>query len=159
MTPFKLVPLALIASLACALAAVPAGRVAGPKQDDGSTLTGILKSVDSKKGTFTLVNVGVDVDEALLQKLKERGRERAAAPADKDGGAAEARPVVVRLDSKAKIYIKFRSSPSVANNVEQSLPALEPMIGWPVTVTVGAKTDPVVAKEVIAWRGTPTQVR
>lgn len=157
MTPFKLVPAALIAAIACALAAAPARRVAGPTQDDGHTLTGILKSVDAKHGTFTLENVGVDVDEALVRKLKERGRERASAPAEKEGG--EAGPVVVRLGAKSKIYIKFRSSPSVANNVEQSLTDLERMIGWPVTVAVGEKADPVVAKEVVAWRGTPLRVR
>ena len=77
-------------------------------------------------------------------------------PAAKDGGGAE--PVVFRLDPKAKIYIKFRSSPSVANNVEQSLNGLEKMVGYPATVHIGRKSDPLVASEVIAWRGTPWKV-
>ena len=156
MSSLKLPTLALTLLSCATLLAAPDRRVVKPRTDDSHTLTGILKSVDPRHGTFTLERAGVDVDDALIEMLKQRGRD---ARETKDGEAKQAEPVVVHLGSKAKIYIKFRSSPSIANNVEQTLADLERMVGWPVSATVGDKSDVVVAKEVIAWRGTPLRVR
>jgi hypothetical protein len=89
-------------------------------------MTGVLDSIAVKPGTLTIRRVGVDVDDVLLEKMKQRGREQKA-----DADAKDA--VVVSLASKAEIYVKFRTSPSVANNVTHPLEDLRPMIGSPVT--------------------------
>ena len=62
---------------------------------------------------------------------------------------------LLAIRAKTKVYIKFRTSPSVANNVTRSLDDLRPMIGWPVTLKIARRGDGVVASQVIAWRGTP----
>ena len=151
----------LATSLALALVAVTAAapqRSKTPKVDANAT-TGVLASVDPEKGSFTLERVSVDVDDVLLEKLKEQGdgkkgddAGKATEPkAAKDSGETKA----FTTSAKCKIYIKFRSSPSVANNQERTLADLEPMVGWPVTVKSRVKADQSVAFEVIAWRGTP----
>jgi hypothetical protein len=123
------------------------GRRDGP--GDANRLTGILQAVDAKHATFALDKIGIDVDEALSQRLKER---RAADP-QHDGET-----LTVSTSAKTKIYIKFRSSPSVANNLELGLKDLEPMVGYPVTVEVARSGERPVAGTVIAWRGTPWKV-
>ena len=142
----------LVIVLCSVLTAAPPNK--DPGRRDANRLTGILQAVDVKKGTFTLKDVGVDVDEALARKLKERGDGKPAADA---GDAARTR--VVAIEAKTKIYIKFRTSPSVANNAEMRLADLQKMVGYPVSVDVARDAEPVVAAEVIAWRGTPWKVK
>ena len=153
----KPTPIALTVLLSCALSTALAARGDKPARDDARRLTGVLKSVDAKHGTFTLEKLGADVDEVLTQKLKERGASK------EDAGDAKPREKektrVVAIDAKTKIYVKFRSSPSVANNAEQQLKDLERMVGYPVSVMVGREGEPPVAAEVIAWRGTPMRIR
>jgi hypothetical protein len=113
--------------------------------------------VDVKKGTFILKDVGVDVDEVLARKLKERGDAKGddgAKPQAADAGKTR----VVAISAKTKIYIKFRSSPSIANNLELGLKDLQPMVDYPVTVEVALDAEPPVAAKVVAWRGTPWKV-
>ena len=151
MTPRRLLSVGLLALFSFALAGAAAprdGRKAPAK--DANRITGILKSVDAAHATFTLEQVGVDVDEALAQKLKERGKDNDAKPAKPQ---AADKTQDVSISAKTKIYIKFRTSPSVANNVELGLKDLQKMIGYPVTVAVVGEKP--VAAEVIAWRGTP----
>src|SRR6476469_1252387 len=103
----------LVIVLCSVLTAAPPKKDAGRRDADANSLTGILQAVDVKKGTFTLKDVGVDVDEALARKLKERGDAKGD-----DGAKPQAADVgktrVVAISAKTKIYIKFRSSPSVA---------------------------------------------
>ena len=148
--------------VSCALAAAPPERgrpeqLRNPDAKDASHLTGVLKSVDVRHRTLTLDNVGVDVDDALSRKLRERARREGVSDA-KPGPAEADKTQVVAIDAKTKIYVKFRSSPSVGNQVEHPLNDLEPMVGWPVTVGIGHKGEPLVASEVIAWRGTPWKI-
>ena len=134
--------------------AVPADGKKAPARDV-NRLTGILKSVDVKRGTLTLDDVGVNVDEALSRILKERGKDAGAGGPAKPRAAEDGKTRVVAINAKTKIFIRFRSSPSVANNVEHELKDLQRMTGYPVTVEIGAKGEGGIASEVIAWRGTP----
>ena len=143
----------LVALLALALLAAAPGKAAKPARPANEAMTGVLAAVDPEKGTITLERVGADVDEVLLEKMQEQGR--ASKDKDKKDHAGDAAKSVVTVSAKAKLYIKFRSSPSVANNVEQKLDDLKPMVGWPVSVKVREKAAQPVAYEVIAWRGTP----
>ena len=156
MTLLKLAPVGVTLLLACALSAAVGARDGKPPKNEANRMTGILKSVDAAHATFTIGNVGVDVDEALSRRLKER--DGAAGKNAMPQAADAVKTQVVGIDAKTKIYIKFRSSPSVSNNAEQSLKDLERMVGWPVTLEIGRKGDPVVASEVIAWRGTPWKI-
>ena len=145
-------------------------EAAGDGKRDGNEnrITGVLKSVDAERGTLTIERLGVDVDEVLSEQLKARGKgdARAAAAADDDARRRrgdDEKPTVVNLSgnpgAKVKLYIKFRSSPSIANQLERSPADLQPMVGWPVTVEVVRRQGKrVVASEVIAWRGTPSKV-
>jgi hypothetical protein len=157
MTPRKLLSVGLIGLFAFALAGAAAPRDGNKAPArEANRITGILKSVDAAHGAFTLERVGVDVDEALAQKLKERGK-------DKDAKAAKPQAAEntqdVSISARTKIYIKFRTSPSVANNVELGLKDLQKMIGYPVTVEVAVAGEKPVAAEVVAWRGTPWKLR
>ena len=142
-----------VALLALALFAAAPGTAAKPARPANEAMTGVLAAVDPEKGTITLERVGADVDDVLLEKMQEQGR--ASKDKDKKEDAGDAAKSVVTVSAKAKLYIKFRSSPSVANNVEQKLDDLKPMVGWPVSVKVREKAAQPVAYEVIAWRGTP----
>ena len=153
MTPQRLLSVGLTALFTFALAGAAAPRDGNKAPGgDANRITGILKSVDVAHGGFTLERVGVDVDEALAQKLKERR---------KDNDAKHAKPQAadrtqdVSISARTKIYIKFRTSPSVANNVELGLKDLQKIIGHPVTVDVAVAGEKPVAAEVVAWRGTP----
>ena len=152
MTTRRFIPASLMMLFGFVLlgAASPADRKKATEHD-ATHLTGVLKSIDPAHGTFTLEQVGVDVDEALSQRLKERGAKDAAA----DAGKTQ----VIAINAKTKIYIKFRTSPSVANNVEQELKDLQKMIGYPVTIEIAHKADPPVAAKVTAWRGTPWKLK
>ena len=142
-------------------AAVGEGRNNAPgRRPAGEEVTGVLESVDVEHGTFTLRRVGADVDDVLLEKMKERARGRGADADEKnrpEGGEGR-EAVVVSLAPKAEVYIKFRTSPSVANNAERTLEDLRPMVGWPVSLKAARRGDGLVAAEVIAWRGTPWKV-
>jgi hypothetical protein len=147
-------------ALAFVAAAAPQ-RSKKPNPDAGGT-TGVLASVDAEKGSFTLERVGVDVDDVLLEKMKERGDGKKA---DEGGKAADRKAAkdpgetkTFTTTAKCKIYVKFRSSPSSGNSVERTLADLEPMVGWPVTVKSRVKADQPIAFEVVAWRGTPWKV-
>ena len=154
MTLPKLATLALTLLSCAALAEAPARTGEKPPTKDPARLTGVLQSVDAKHGTFTLENLGADVDEALSRKLKEP---RAAAPGPAEAGrGSDTRTVSV--SGKTKIYIKFRTSPSVANNVELALKDLEPMTGYPVSVELAQAGERPVAATVVAWRGTPWRI-
>ena len=136
-----------------------AGRPAAPRPA-GNEITGVLAAIDAAHGTFTLRRIGVDVDDVLLERMKD-AKERKGAAEEGDGkDAADAKDsVVVSLSSKAEIYIKFRTSPSVANNVTHPLADLRPMIGYPLTIKASRRGDGLVADEVVAWRGTPWKVQ
>jgi hypothetical protein len=153
---FLAVTLAALAGFAAGAAAEDrqaSGRAkAGPAQD----ITGVLASVDTEHGTITLRRVGADVDDVLLEKLKEAGKPKEAAGAADAKDPTDAKDsLVVAMASKAQIYIKFRTSPSVANNVTHPLADLREMIGYPVTIKGSRRGNGLVADEVIAWRGTP----
>jgi len=158
MTHFKpFIIVSILAVVCSALAAAPPERRGGkPDAKDANHLTGILSSVDVKHGTLTLDDVGVDVDEALDRKLKKQGKENdGRGPATPRTAGEQKAQVVIAITAKSKLYVKFRTSPSVANNVEQSLTDLQPMVGYPVTVTIGQNGEHPVASEVVVWRGTP----
>ena len=150
------------------------GRSGGAPPSRAPAVTGVLASVDAERGAFTVERVGADVDDLLREKMKEnagKGKgegnkeaERKGAPRPRtgnkagdgdDGKAPDGESATFTLSSKAKIYVKFRTSPSVANNTECTLEDLEPMVGWPVSVKARGKAGQQVAYEVIAWRGTP----
>ena len=138
------------------VAAAAPQRSKKPNPDAGAT-TGVLASVDPEKGSFTLERVGVDVDDVLMEKMKERGEDGKKddkPKAAKDSGETK----TFTTSAKCKIYIKFRSSPSSGNSVERTLADLGPMVGWPVTVKSRVKADQPIAFEVTAWRGTPWKV-
>ena len=159
MTTRRLLPAGLMTLLGFVLlgAAAPGDGKKVPAKD-ANAITGVLRSVDARNGTFTLEQVGVDVDEALAANLKERGKDEGAGGRAKPRAAGDAKTQVVAINAKTRIYIKFRSSPSVANNVEMQLKDLEKMAGYPVTAELATAGDKPVAAEVVAWRGTPWRV-
>ena len=145
----------LAALLAAALVAAAPRDKAKPAKPANETMTGVLAAVDPEKGTITLERVGADVDDVLLEKMQEQGRAKKGEEKRKEEGSPDAAQSVVTVSAKAKLFIKFRSSPSVANNAEQRLEDLKAMVGWPVSVKAREKAAQPVAYEVIAWRGTP----
>ena len=121
----------------------------------GNEITGVLAAIDPSHGTLTLRRVGVDVDDVLLERMKDaKQREEAAKDDRKDADDAK-NSLVVSLSSKAEIYIKFRTSPSVANNVTHPLEDLRAMVGYPLTIKGSRRAEGLVADEIVAWRGTP----
>ena len=157
MTLLKRTPVLMIV-LCSTLSAAPLQQGGGRRDADAKRLTGVLRSVNVKGGTFTLEQIGVDVDEALARKLKERGKVAGgttATPQAADGGKSQ----VLKVGAATKIYISFRSSPSVSNNLERELSDLQAMVGFPMTVELGANGEPPVAATVTAWRGTPWKLR
>src|SRR5205807_3993212 len=89
-------------ALAAALFLGLAGAAKAPPA--GEEMTGVLDAVDVKAGTFTIRRIGVDVDDVLLEKMKQRDRDVDHKEA-RDGKDA----VKVSLAPKAEIYIKFRT--------------------------------------------------
>lgn len=169
-----LAPILAIAAAGVARAVEAQGRSGGAPPSRAPAITGVLASVDAERGSFTVERVGADVDDLLREKMKENaGKGKGAEDKDAErkdaarrgagGRAAEGdgdkapagESADFTLSSKAKIYVKFRTSPSVANNTECTLKDLEPMVGWPVSVKARGKAGQQVAYEVIAWRGTP----
>jgi len=164
-----LAPILAIATGGGGRAVEAQGRSGGAPPSRAPAVTGVLASVDAERGAFTVERVGADVDDLLREKMKENaGKGKGAG--DKDAGkdaprrragegeankAPEGESADFTLSSKAKIYVKFRTSPSVANNAECTLKDLEPMVGWPISVKARGKAGQQVAYEVIAWRGTP----
>ena len=131
-----------------------AGRRAAARPA-GNEITGVLAGIDPSHGTFTLRRVGVDVDDVLLERMKDAKQRKEAAKDDRKDPDDAKNSLVVSLSSKAEIYIKFRTSPSVANNVTHPLEDLRPMVGYPVTIKGARRGEGLVADEVVAWRGTP----
>src|SRR5947208_320909 len=89
----RFIPAGLMLLLGVVLlgAASPADRKKATEQD-ANHLTWVLKSVDAAHGTFTLEQVGVDVDDALSTRLKEQGKDASAKHAEPQ--AAEKAQVV-----------------------------------------------------------------
>ena len=136
-------------------AAAAPDKSSKPAKPANEAMTGVLAAVDPEKGTITVERIGADVDDVLLEKMQEPGRAKKGEEKKDKVEEGEPARTVVTLSAKAKVFIKFRSSPSVANNVEQRLEDLKPMVGYPVSIKAREKAAQPVAFEVIAWRGTP----
>jgi hypothetical protein len=125
-----------------------------PKVEDTKTLIRIedsaLEAVDLKRGTVT-VALGRKVDEILTEvAVDAKGTVRTG-----PNPRLVARLVEIPVVGKAEIYIKFRSSPSVANNVQQELKELEKMLWWPATLDLGIQDGRLIVTKITAWRGSP----
>ena len=134
-----------IAGVATAQQAAPTAR----------NITGVLKGINTRNGTLVITSVGADVDQVLLEKMREQGR-APAADRPKTAPAAAKEDMELRITGKTGINVSFRTSPSVANSLERSLAELEPMIGYPVSIELGPTPT---ASKITVWRGTPRITR
>jgi hypothetical protein len=140
-----------------AAALVTGSIVSASGQDAGEKKTGakpnrievVLEAVDLKARTIT-VRLGKSIDEALTERLKEAGKKEKAPV--RLTGEKKTYPL---WDRHVEIYLKFRSSPSVANNVEHQLTDLEKMLTYPAELQLAERDGKPAVSSITVYRGTP----
>jgi RNA polymerase sigma factor (sigma-70 family) len=113
---------------------------------------GVLEGVDLKHGTIT-VALGRKVDEVLAEVLAGAKGE----PNKAVSSRTVARLADLAVAETAQINISFRTSPSVANHLQQQLKDLEKMKWWPATVELAIQDGRLVVTKITAWRGGPRE--
>jgi len=125
-----------------------------PQGDDAKNALriadGVLEGIDLKHGTIT-VALGRKVDEVLTEVLSGAKGEPNKAVSSRTVARLADLPVAER----AQINISFRTSPSVANSLQQHLKDLERMKWWPATIELGIQDGRLVVTKITAWRGEP----
>ena len=138
--------------ISCCYAAIgqqPAGKQAEKKAEN--RIEAVLESVDVKGRTIT-VRTGKGIDEVLTEKMKERTKGKA------DSKPAGEKKTFALADRHVEVFIKFRSTPSGSNNLEQTLADLEKMITYPVALEVFERDGKTIVSKIVAYRGTPWKI-
>jgi hypothetical protein len=133
-----------IALALCCFAPVM-GQDKKAEKKEPNRVEAVLESLDVKARTIT-VRLGKTVDEVLSEKMRERAKGK------EESKPAGEKKTFTLANRHVEIYLKFRTSPSVANNVEHELKDLQKMIGYPMELETDGKTT---VSGIVVYRGTP----